>query len=180
MTWLFKESVERSTTVITINNRCNVIALWQKGTSLPCGGKLTSVNQPLYVFFFFTSGKWLDLSAKSLWTNRSDSSVVVSTCKLSVFSFSTAVFLQCRTVRAVTPAAATAVRTPSTKRRRRKASSLPSDASSAKKRKAGRAFREKTLPVKVSAFTSVMVNPIWIAHGVSVILFILPVASLLL
>lgn len=55
----------------------------------------------------------------------------------------------CRTARAATPAAATAARTPSTKQPRKRASSLPSDASLGRRRKAEAAFLAKSLPVKV-------------------------------
>lgn len=57
--------------------------------------------------------------------------------------------LVCKMGRVATPAAATAARTLSTRQPRRRALSLPLDAFLGRRRRAGLAFLERTLPVKV-------------------------------
>lgn len=92
---------------------------------------------------------------------------------LSILSpFGSIVWRACRTARAVTPAAVTAARTPSTKQPRRRASSLPSDVSLGRRRRADPAFLARTPPVKVSFYYTAALVYVNVMHAASIAVFL--------
>ena len=91
---------------------------------------------------------------------------------LSILSpFGPIVWRACRTARAVTPAAVTAARTPSTRQPRRRALSLPSDVSLGRRRRADPAFPARTPPVKVSFYYTAALVYVNVMHAASIAVF---------
>lgn len=107
----------------------------------PCGSTGTRVMPPAKK----TSEMFV---GKMLFTRFFSSRPCLSLSRHSCYA--SLVWPAYRTAKAVTPAVVTAVRTPSTRRPRKRASSLPSGASLARKRRADPASLARTPPAKVS------------------------------